>query len=111
MATAPLPIATAGVNVSTTAVVTTLSSALTSFAISVGAPLLAALQGTTTSHYIAGALFGIAGLGSLISNVWGFINHNSAASSNTLATISNLSQIAAQAASAIEPTAKPPVAA
>jgi GH24 family phage-related lysozyme (muramidase) len=103
-------ISTAGVNVSTTTVINTLIGNLTSAIITIGAPIFAMMQGSTTTHYIAGGLGFLAGLGSLITNSWNFISHNSAASSNTLQTISNLTQMAGQVAVALEPASVNPTA-
>lgn len=90
---------TAGLNVASSQIGNLIGGVLTSAFVSIGAPMLSMFAGTTTAHYAAGALFGLAGLGSLVTQVWSFFNHNSAITSNTVATINNLSALAAQASS------------
>ncbi len=102
---------TAGLNVATTQIGNLVSGVLTSAFVTLGAPMLSLFAGTSTAHYAAGALFGLAGLGSLVTQVWSFLNHNSAVSSNTVATINNLTQLAGQAAAALGGPANPTQAA
>jgi len=100
-------VATAGVNVSTTTVVNALIGNLTSAAVAFGAPILAVTQGTTWGHWAIGGLLGLAGLGSLITNTWGFINHNSSASNNTLDTIAALTNSVNQVLAATQALQQP----
>lgn len=97
----PATSVTAGLNLSTSQVVNAMIGNLMSAVVTVGAPVLAAFSGTTTAHYVAGALFGLSGLGALITNTWGFLNHNSAVSSNTVSTVNQLSAIAGQVATVL----------
>jgi lysozyme len=86
---------TAGVNVSTSSVVSHLLGSFMSAAVGVGVPLLTVLQGTTWGHYVAGGLFGVAGFGALASNVYQMVTNNTAASNNTMAAINQVSAGAA----------------
>ena len=93
--TAPVA-ATAGVNVSTASLVSNLIGTLMSSIVTIGAPLLGIMQGTTTGQYIAAGLFGIAGLGGVITHVYQMVTNNSQASNNTIAAINAVSSGAAQ---------------
>lgn len=93
---AAVPVATAGVNVSTGSLASNIFGTIFSTVVTIGAPLLGALQGTSTGQYVAAGLFGIAGLGSLVTHVYQMVTNNSNASNNTIATIQSVSNGAAQ---------------
>lgn len=104
-ATASAPVqtvATAGVNISTSTLVSHLLGSASSLLVTIGAPVLAIAQGTTWGHWALGGLFGIAGLGSLVSQVFSMISGNTAASNNTLAVINQISSGAAQMLAAVQ---------
>jgi lysozyme len=103
MTTVTPPIATAGVNVSTSSIVSHLLGGFMSVAVTVGGPLLSILSGTTWGHWVAGGLFGIAGAGALAANVYQMVTNNTAASNNTMAVIQQVSESAAQLLAQMQP--------
>ena len=79
--------ATAGVNVSTTSLVTGLLGTVMSTLVGVGVPVVQSLSGGANIVGIATAVFGLL---SAAAHVWNLLSHNSAASANTMALVDGL---------------------
>jgi hypothetical protein len=104
----PVPaVNTAGVNVSTSTIFSTLLASLSGIALGFGGPILTLLQGTTAAHYVAAAATLAVGLGSTVGSVYHLVNANAAASSNTMAAINSLTATVAQALPALQAAAAP----
>jgi len=89
--------ATAGVNVSTTSLVTGLLGTVMSTLVGVGVPVVQSFSGGAN---IVGIATAVLGLLSAAAHVWNLLSHNSAASANTLALVDGLqSQLSGGAAS------------
>lgn len=114
---APVPVpaqaaraATAGVNVSRTTTITSIFGAVFGALFAAGSPILAAVD-PSTLHVAASAIGTLAGIGMMVSTVWGQLHLTSTANNNTLATINSLTTFAAQTAQILQNASQPAQAA